>query len=223
MADETRNIIHNSYATRAAAAAAMGDKNLAMVTADNGLVYDQSGTQVVFPNEAMLADTTGVNGSAIIGTAGITGITPTGGSLGSAGSVSAMLAGIGSQVAVNKVAFTMGITGLTTSPTAPTYYVLIGNICFLYLPILSGTSNSTVCTLTGIPNAIIPADLTANFNIIMTDASQSVLGLVQIGVTPNHLSLFPYVVSGSRLAIGSFTASGTKGVNGVSPLVYSIY
>ena len=222
MADETRNIIHNSYATRAAAAAAMGDKNLAMVTADNGLVYDQGGTQVVFPNEAMLADTTGVNGGVIIGTAGITGITPTGGSLGSAGSVSAMLAGIGSQVAVNKVAFTMGITGLTTSPTAATYYILVGSFVFLYIPILYATSNSTLCTLTGLPAAIQPADVSGIFQMNLLDNNTSVQGFASFP-SASTLGLFPYVVSGSRIVPGTWTASGVKGIGTPNIMCYSIY
>ncbi len=53
--------------------------------------------------------------------------------------------------------FTMGATGLTTSPTATAEYQRIGNQVQLSIPALSGTSNSTGFTLTGIPTGARPS------------------------------------------------------------------
>lgn len=53
--------------------------------------------------------------------------------------------------------FTATATGLTTSPTGDIAYVKAGNVVSFQIPTISGTSNSTSFTLTGMPAPIRPS------------------------------------------------------------------
>lgn len=53
--------------------------------------------------------------------------------------------------------FTGTITGCTTSPTGTCRWVRIGQLVMLFIPIITGTSNATTFTMTGLPAAIQPA------------------------------------------------------------------
>lgn len=53
--------------------------------------------------------------------------------------------------------FTMGATGFVSPPSAAAVYQKIGNQVQMSIPALSGTSNSTAFTLTGLPVAIRPS------------------------------------------------------------------
>jgi hypothetical protein len=53
--------------------------------------------------------------------------------------------------------WTATLTGCTTSPTVTARFVRTGNKVTLYIPSVTGTSNSTACTITGMPSSIRPA------------------------------------------------------------------
>lgn len=72
--------------------------------------------------------------------------------------------------------FTMGVTGLTTSPTATAEYQLIGRQVQMTIPALSGTSNSTAFTLTGVPAAIRPGSAKNVPAVQLTNAGLATLG-----------------------------------------------
>lgn len=52
--------------------------------------------------------------------------------------------------------FAVGITGLTTAPTTTAGFILSNDVVTLRFSPLFGTSNTTGCTLTGLPGILIP-------------------------------------------------------------------
>jgi hypothetical protein len=104
-----------------------------------------------------------------------------------------------------KGSFTATLTGCATSPTGAVRYVINGNICTLELPAtLTGTSNTTAATLTGMPAAIHPpvAQRLAGWVI-----NNGVILWGEITVETSGVITLSNGVGGTP-----FTASGTKGV-----------
>jgi hypothetical protein len=102
-------------------------------------------------------------------------------------------------------AITVGITGLTTSPTALWKYTVANGIVTLFAQALNGTSNSTACTITGLPALIRPTN------------SQTVTVIIQDNTSTQQLSKGVVDSSGvitlSRDASGAvFTNVNTKGI-----------
>lgn len=93
MADSTYEIVHQVYATEAAAIL-INSKNLALAQDTRRLVLMDGATPRYFWDSTRLADQTATYGTAIIGTPGITGVTPSGGSSGVAATLQAMLTGL---------------------------------------------------------------------------------------------------------------------------------
>lgn len=52
--------------------------------------------------------------------------------------------------------FTGTLTGCTTSPTGACYYAIAGKVCTLFIAAVTGTSNTTAMTITGLPAACQP-------------------------------------------------------------------
>jgi hypothetical protein len=95
--------------------------------------------------------------------------------------------------------FTGTLTGCTTSPTATIGVVQQGSDCTFEMPSLTATSNSTACTITGIPAKYQPA----------TDQNWA-------GVALNNgaaaFTAFQILATSGTLTFNStFTGSGTKG------------
>lgn len=65
---------------------------------------------------------------------------------------STVTTGGGEAFAYGDTTFTLTATGMTTSPTGTAYATRIGRIVYLTIPFITGTSNSTSFTLTGIPS-----------------------------------------------------------------------
>ncbi len=61
------------------------------------------------------------------------------------------------QQAVASGTFTMTGTGFTANPTGTAIWQRVGRMVFLVCPSLTGTSNSTAFTLTGLPAVITPS------------------------------------------------------------------
>lgn len=72
--------------------------------------------------------------------------------------------------------FTMAVTGLTTSPTATCEYQRVANQVQVTIPALSGTSNSTGFTLTGLPAGITPTSAKNVPAVQVTNGALAVLG-----------------------------------------------
>jgi hypothetical protein len=101
--------------------------------------------------------------------------------------------------------FTATGTGFGTPPTATAHYVRIGKAVLLEVPQLSGTSNATTFTITGMPAGIQPAYSSYHFGAV-TDNGVDGYGFIFLAGGTNVLHVFINTVS------GIFTASGTKRV-----------
>jgi len=110
--------------------------------------------------------------------------------------------------------FTGTLTGCTTSPTGTITTKRHGRLVSLDIPNINATSNSTGCTVTGMPAALFPA--TAQVCIARyRDNGADKVGLAQIG-TGGVITLFDQA---GNSAI--FTATGNKGI-GACTIVYQI-
>lgn len=104
--------------------------------------------------------------------------------------------------------FTVGITGLTTTPTVAWRYQVANNAVTLFAQTLNGTSNSTACTITGIPALLRPTN------------SQTVLLMVQdngtIGLSKGVIDSSGVLTLSKDVTGALFTAAGSKGFIGCS-------
>lgn len=107
---------------------------------------------------------------------------------------------------------TFTLTGCTTSPTGVARTVKQRSQVTVYLPTITGTSNTTAATLTGLPAAFIPAR-TQIVLARVTNNGTTAVGLVQID-TGGVITLYADVGG------AAFTASGTKGVQNTT-ITYS--
>lgn len=103
-----------------------------------------------------------------------------------------------------KNTFTGTLTGCTTSPTGTLRYTMRGNEVTLYVPSITGTSNTTACTITGLPSLIQPT------------RTQDVLGRAQDN-SANGICGYRFTASSGTIdmffgpALAGWTAAGTKG------------
>jgi len=67
-------------------------------------------------------------------------------------------------VAITKGSFTATLTGVTVVTTVEASYTITGDIITLQIPTLTALSNSTSCTITGMPDLIKPTRKTFFFN-----------------------------------------------------------
>lgn len=122
------------------------------------------------------------------------------------------------QVSWQLSAFTGTITGVTATIQGPVLYRQTGHLVTLYLSAaLTGISNSTGLTLTGMPVGIKPgnAQVVGSFNMedngatIGGTASVSTAGVVTFG-------------SGINGNVSGFTATGTKGLQAGWSITYCV-
>jgi hypothetical protein len=99
--------------------------------------------------------------------------------------------------------FTATLTGCTTAPTATARYEVDNGIVTLTVPGVTGTSNSTSCTLTGLPVAIQPPGAVFGSSMLLLD--NGVRATEQCSVSGDTLTLY------RNDSTTGFTASGTKG------------
>ena len=123
--------------------------------------------------------------------------------------------------------FTGTLTGCTTAPTATFNWNRTGNIVVLDLSIgLSATSNSTSCTITGLPTAIQPTRSQAVAIVsVINNSVGALLGYISFAPAFGTMTLALAATSGSNLqfAPGNFTAAGIKGLGtGLTTVTYSI-
>lgn len=122
--------------------------------------------------------------------------------------------------------FTGTITGCTTSPTGTIAYQRIGNIVTLWCEAgVTGTSNASTLTMTGLPAIVQPAGASKKvFSAFMTDGTA---GSVAIGVGQVLAGTATFSIgstSGGLLisTASAWTASGTKGLSAGWTMTYSV-
>lgn len=112
---------------------------------------------------------------------------------------------------------TFTMTGVGFSGAAPTgvaeYIVQFGRVCTLFVPPMSGTSNSTSFAFTGLPVVIQSTIATQNFAFYATD--NAVQSWQQAAIFSANNSLV-FIKNGSTTG---WTASGTK-AGGAFPITY---
>lgn len=106
--------------------------------------------------------------------------------------------------------FTVSLTGCSAAVTGTARYIVAGNLVTLYLPGLSGTSNATTCTLTGIPAAIRPATAQGNQPMVIRDNSVFAFGYMQLNTDGTAFLAKSAAASGT-----DWTNVGTKGITSV--------
>lgn len=97
--------------------------------------------------------------------------------------------------------FTATLTGCTTSPTGTVNVRQQGDQVFLQFPGITGTSNTTACTLTGLP---------AKYQPTGTNKNQVVAGFNNSAVTALPFEID--IGSGTMTFNFTFTNAGTKGI-----------
>jgi hypothetical protein len=112
----------------------------------------------------------------------------------------------GTSLAISSGSFTVTATGFTASITGTAYWQKINTFVTIFIPALSGTSNATTFTLTGIPAEIQNSASTVK-NVLIEDGSGETWGTIT-------------VVSGSIWGVHkestlstSWTASGYKSLS----------
>lgn len=123
--------------------------------------------------------------------------------------------------------FTGTLTGMTAGTTGTVNYRRVGGTVTLFLTgsgTITGTSNATSMTMTGIPASLRPnTTLTIPCGQLENNASSPLFGSGQVDNT-GTITFALATVSGSNLLInsGAFTASGTKGLYGGWTFTYPL-
>lgn len=122
----------------------------------------------------------------------------------------------------DKGSFTGTYTGMSAGTTGTVNWTRVGNLVIMTLPALTGTSNSTSFTMTGIPASIQPT--TAGTFGVLTVAADN--GLTQwVGSAANG---FEFTISGGTMTFykggtaAGWTATGAKGTPNAQFIHYSL-
>jgi hypothetical protein len=134
----------------------------------------------------------------------------------SGGSKSIANAGSGTETE-SYSSFTGTGTGFATPPTGTIKYSVADNKVTLFFNAISGTSNSTAFTVTGMPAAIRPAAGVYGAVLIKNSGTDE-LGFINIA-TSGVISVFRTV---GGLSLTSFTNSGTKEIGAGSTITYPL-
>jgi hypothetical protein len=93
------------------------------------------------------------------------------------------------------------LTGCTTSPGCTYYYTASGSTGILYVSGVTGTSNSTACSITGLPSSFVGSGICQVVNA----------GAVALGSFT--LSSGTLTLGATSTAVSGFTTTGSKGLN----------
>lgn len=121
-----------------------------------------------------------------------------------------------SQVSGISSSWAAPITGCTTAPTATFKYARNGDMATIWIQQLTATSNSTACTLTGLPAIITPK---ANNQTLLAPIFDN--GVVAVGAAVVRTDGTISLSKGIGGAGNDFTAAGAKGISPVV-LTYKI-
>lgn len=111
--------------------------------------------------------------------------------------------------AISQSSFTATATGMTTSPTGTVKYAVDNGAVTLDIPNITGTSNATTFTLTGMPVEARPAVDKDMLCRVQDNTGAAGLGLLRVKTT----GVIELYVGASG---GGFTAAGTKSVSPMS-------
>lgn len=117
--------------------------------------------------------------------------------------------------------FTGTLTGMTAGTTGTVEYRLVGKQVTLFITAnITGTSNTTAMTMTGLPAIVQPtnAKVARCFNI--TDTGNIACG--QASVAAGTITFLLDAVSGTYILTKTFTAAGFKGLTAGWMIVYSL-
>jgi len=105
------------------------------------------------------------------------------------------------------VSFTVTLTGMTASTTGTAKFSRTNKIVALFLPELTGTSNTTAMTATGLPTRIATA-YAAELPTAVRDNGTNGFGWAESGNNSTTLTFY------NGVGFGTFTGSGSKGLLG---------
>ena len=120
------------------------------------------------------------------------------------------------NVAVNNT-FTGTLTGMLAATTGTVKYFIIGRVCILQAAI-TGTSNSTSLTMTGLPSQCIPQTGAALIACMLQDNGASLGGWAAINSGTGTITFG----TGFNNNQSGFTAAGTKGLPAGWTVTYPI-
>jgi hypothetical protein len=109
--------------------------------------------------------------------------------------------------------FAATLTGCTTSPTITVFYARIGNMVMLSSEGVSGTSNATAMSLSGLPAFLYPVTNKVSSHIV-TNSGVNVQGRTDV----TTLGSINFYIDAATTA---FANTGTKGIPGLS-VIYTI-
>ncbi len=114
---------------------------------------------------------------------------------------------------VQSGSFTATGVGFTTSPTGTVYFSITGNQITLYtgndFALLSGTSNNSIVTLSGLPSYLIPARFQGGFLCIYGGVNNGSPVWTSASIDPQGVITFG-VLSSFGGGVGQWTPSGAK-------------
>lgn len=103
--------------------------------------------------------------------------------------------------------FTVTLTGIDAVVTGTASYVILGNMVMLFIPSITGTSNSAAKGLSGIPAAIRPAAIQQSFISVTDSAITSNVGRVRINT--DGTATLAIVTPSTNAITTTFTATGS--------------
>ena len=118
---------------------------------------------------------------------------------------------------------TVTLTGVTTVITGTAVWARMGNLAAAIIPAMTGTSNSTACTITGLPASIAPAR-----TMVFPLAPSTLEDNTVISSNANNIYAAFAAAASSTITLNwggsaiGFTNVGTKGVNQPFILVWHI-
>jgi hypothetical protein len=111
--------------------------------------------------------------------------------------------------------FTGTLTGMSSSTTGTVNWRKVGGVVELWITsAITGTSNATSLTLTGLPSAVQPTSAVGLLPTVTIDNGSSGLSFASISAGGSTISFTYSFVSGTKVFSGvdQYTASGTKGL-----------
>ena len=120
--------------------------------------------------------------------------------------------GVSNLTTYTEGTFTITGNGFSSNPTGSAFYIRTGNGVILLVPSLSGTSNATTFTLSGIPATIQP---TRGQNIVIAEVKDAGLNYSGEITINTDGTAQPYIRTTINAGPSStYTITGTKGVGG---------
>lgn len=107
------------------------------------------------------------------------------------------------RLSARATTFTATGTGFTATITSTARFMLFGDLCVLNIPQLSGTSNTTAFTITGLPSIIRPVNISYAY-IRTTDNGTDARGIATLSAASSTITL------NTADNLAAWTASGTK-------------